>query len=220
MNKICTKCKIEKDTSEFSYDNSKKDKFNSWCKECIKLRKNSRTTPLNGEKECCGCKIVKNFIEFGKGSDKYRLHARCKECDREYGKSQKRKDQKKSTRSTENYKIKANIRATRFREINRIRFAISQGMRRSLKNGRSKNGNHWENLVGYTIQELIDHLTKLFKPGMNIENFGEWHIDHIIPVSSFEIESIECDNFKKCWELSNLQPLWAVENMSKGDKII
>ena len=164
--------------------------------------------------------IVKNFKEFGKGGDKYRLHPRCKECDLEYGKSQKRKDQKKSVRSTEEYKIKANIRAARFRERNRIRFAISQGMRRSLKHGRSKNGNHWENLVGYTIQELIDHLTKLFKPGMTLENFGEWQIDHIIPVSSFKIESIECENFKKCWELSNLQPLWAVENMSKGDKII
>ena len=92
MNKTCTKCKIEKDTSEFNYRPTTKDKCTSWCKECIKIRRDSRTTPLNGEKECCDCKIVKNFTEFGKGGDKYRLHPRCKECDREYGKSQKRKE--------------------------------------------------------------------------------------------------------------------------------
>lgn len=50
------------------------------------------------------------------------------------------------------------------------------------------------------------------------DNYGEWHIDHIIPISKFHFESFEDEGFKKAWALNNLQPLWANENMKKGGK--
>ena len=53
---------------------------------------------------------------------------------------------------------------------------------------------------------------------MGWHNMGEWHIDHIVPVSSFTITSADDADFKACWALTNLRPMWADENRSKGDK--
>ena len=82
-----------------------------------------------------------------------------------------------------------------------------------------KNGRHWEHLVGYALAQLRAHLQKRFKPGMNWENYGKWHVDHIIPISAHNFSKPEHPDFKRCWALSNLQPLWGPENQSKGAKI-
>ena len=55
---------------------------------------------------------------------------------------------------------------------------------------------------------------------MGWDNYGEWHVDHIRPIASFNFESVDCAEFKECWSLDNLQPLWAFDNLSKGTKII
>ena len=72
----------------------------------------------------------------------------------------------------------------------------------------------------YTVDELIIHLEKQFTEGMTWDNYGEWHLDHKIPDSSFNYSSVEDDEFKKCWALENLQPLWELDNLIKGKKII
>lgn len=96
----------------------------------------------------------------------------------------------------------------------RIRARMSEGIRGSLITG--KNGRSWEALVGYTLSDLVDHLERQFLPGMSWENMGEWHIDHIIPVSAFDFQSYGDKDFKYCWELPNLRPLWAADNLSKS----
>jgi hypothetical protein len=68
-------------------------------------------------------------------------------------------------------------------------------------------------LLGCTWQEAKAHFEKLFKPGMTWENHGEWHIDHIKPVAHFTSENIAQMN-----HISNLQPLWAEENLTKSSK--
>ena len=89
----------------------------------------------------------------------------------------------------------------------------------SLQKG-IKSGRHWENLVGYTINELKQFLERRFKVGMTWENYGkEWHIDHVMPISAFNYEKAEDYDFKRCWRLENLQPMWVVENMKKGNKL-
>lgn len=88
----------------------------------------------------------------------------------------------------------------------------------ALKNRKGRN--HWQDLVGYKIDDLILHLESQFKDGMNWENHGKWHIDHILPVSSFRFKSFDDSEFKECWALKNLQPLWARENHIKYNKII
>ena len=84
---------------------------------------------------------------------------------------------------------------------------------REMKAGRS-----WESLVGYTVDDLMRHLERQFDKGMTWENRGEWHIDHIVPLSGFSYETAECAEFKAAWAITNLRPLWASENMRKNDR--
>lgn len=72
-------------------------------------------------------------------------------------------------------------------------------------------------LLGYTPEELYEHLESQFQPDMTWDNYGfyGWHIDHIKPVNTFNVTSMTCEDFKKCWALSSLRPLWAKDNWSR-----
>lgn len=78
-----------------------------------------------------------------------------------------------------------------------------------------------EKLFGFTRDELLNHIESRFTDGMSWEALirGEIHIDHKRPVSSFNITSIDDPDFRICWNLDNLQPLWAKDNYLKGAKI-
>lgn len=71
-----------------------------------------------------------------------------------------------------------------------------------------------QTLLGCTWEEAKAHFESLFTEGMNWNNHGEWHIDHIRPVASFKADELHLMN-----HISNLQPLWAKDNFSKGDKL-
>ena len=71
-----------------------------------------------------------------------------------------------------------------------------------------------EEILGCTIDCFIKHLEKQFKEGMTIENHGEWHIDHIVPLSTAKTE----EDVIKLNHYTNLQPLWAKENIIKGNR--
>lgn len=92
---------------------------------------------------------------------------------------------------------------------------ISSGIAQSISV--KKNGRHWETLVPYTGKQLMAHLERQFLPGMSWNNRNEWHIDHIVPLASFTFTSPECDGFKAAWAITNLRPLWAVDNLKKSD---
>lgn len=100
----------------------------------------------------------------------------------------------------------------------KLNLLLSTVIRQSIKN--RKAGRHWESLVGYTLEDLMQHLEKQFQPGMTWENHREWHIDHKRPKASFNFNSPEDIEFKQCWALDNLQPLWAEDNLRKGNRII
>ncbi|CAM8658420.1 hypothetical protein MCEMIEM13_01513 [Comamonadaceae bacterium] len=76
----------------------------------------------------------------------------------------------------------------------------------------------WSKYLGFTTDELRAHIERQFTKGMNWANKGEWHIDHIRPVASFDIQSIDSPEFRDCFGLHNLRPVWATENMRKGAK--
>ena len=71
-------------------------------------------------------------------------------------------------------------------------------------------------LLGCSIYNLKIHLKKKFKEGMSFENYGKWHIDHIKPITSFNLSKVS--EQKKCFSYKNLQPLWAIENIRKSNK--
>lgn len=70
--------------------------------------------------------------------------------------------------------------------------------------------------VGCTLENLKIHIEKRFSKGMNWLNYGEWHIDHIVPLASAKTEK----EIYKLFHYSNLQPLWGIDNIRKGSKII
>lgn len=94
---------------------------------------------------------------------------------------------------------------------------ISRAISKVLVNG--KRGRHWESLVGYTVVQLKKHIEKKFLPGMTWENRNLWQIDHKIPIAVFNFQTEKDIDFKKCWTLSNLQPLWSKENIKKFTKL-
>lgn len=75
-------------------------------------------------------------------------------------------------------------------------------------------------LLGYTIEELMSHLESKFTEGMSWDNYGEWHLDHKKPMTSFKFESVDDEEFKECWSLDNLQPLWGVDNLFKSARYL
>jgi hypothetical protein len=89
-----------------------------------------------------------------------------------------------------------------------------------LKERGVKKTNKTFDLLDYSIEELMTHLESLFTVGMTWDNYGEWHVDHKIPMNSFQFESTDDIGFKECWRLSNLQPLWGPENLSKDTKLL
>lgn len=72
--------------------------------------------------------------------------------------------------------------------------------------------------LGYSVEELIAHLERRFSAGMSWANYGKWHIDHIRPCAAFD--QTDPVQFDACWALSNLQPLWASDNIRKGAKYV
>ena len=77
----------------------------------------------------------------------------------------------------------------------------------------------WQELVDYTIVDLIKHLENLFSDKMDWNNYGSyWWIDHIKPRSLFNFNCPEDKGFQECWALKNLQPLEKIANIKKGNK--
>ena len=120
--------------------------------------------------------------------------------------------------------IRENVRKwrnKRYKDPNyKIRILTRKRIMNALKNNNINKTSKSLELLGCTIQEAREHLEKQFKEGMTWDNHGRkgWHIDHIIPCASFDLTDPEQQ--KKCFHYTNLQPLWAKENISKGSKII
>jgi hypothetical protein len=75
-------------------------------------------------------------------------------------------------------------------------------------------------LLGCSVIQLKQHLESQFKPGMTWDNYGYygWHVDHILPCASFDLSKPE--EQRKCFNYTNLQPLWMKENLEKSDKML
>lgn len=197
-------------------------------KEQNKIRKYDEIT---GEelKQCSTCKQWKHRSEFvvRKNSlDGYT--GQCKECIKQASRVRNDKlsiEEKEKLRITK-IEYMQKYRKENKEEINRkkrkenlsqmqiLSHTISSAIYRVLKG--IKSDRHWEDLVGYSIQELKEHLEKQFTSEMSWDNMGEyWEIDHIIPQNLFIYNSNEDISFKICWSLNNLRPLEKFLNRSR-----
>jgi hypothetical protein len=134
-----------------------------------------------------------------------KYHQKWREKNIDKHREYKRKYEKHRKDTDPAYKLIANFRT-----------AIYQ----VLKENNVEKNKHYFDILRYTPEELISHLENLFTDGMTWENYGEWHVDHRMPISSFNFESIDDNSFMECWSLENLQPMWGKENIVKGSKII
>lgn len=116
---------------------------------------------------------------------------------------------------------KKNCNRVKNRLKNDIQFKLKHlcrsRIRNILKTKGIKNLKRTEEIIGCTVKFLKEYLESKFKLGMSWDNIGMWHIDHIIPLSTFDLTNEE--ELKKACNFSNLQPLWAEENLKKGNKI-
>lgn len=98
----------------------------------------------------------------------------------------------------------------------RLRSACKNTLRRCLKVfGTFKSGRTYD-LLGYSADDLRLHIESLFLPGMSWENYGDWEIDHIHPISKFPPST----PLSEVNALSNLQPLWKSDNRKKRDQVL
>lgn len=222
--KRCSKCDEVKNIQNFGYCKNVKSNLNSWCKSCIKKYHANKIYIVNTlikNKYCNKCKQTKPVSEFFKCKRNVGgLDISCKQCHKNYyNKNKKRLNGLTSKLQRVKYRKDINFR---------IYMVMCSSIWRSLKD--KKAGHHWETLVNYNVHDLIKHLESKFTPGMSWQNYGEWEIDHVMPRSSFNITSLDCADFKHCWSLDNLQPLWATTrviggieylgNKNKGNKIL
>ena len=226
--KTCTICKEIKSLDDFFREKKATDGRKSRCKTCHKasVTEWKKNNPKNVRQS------AKTFRT--KYKDKIKETRRIYQAS-DKGKQQKKEWQQKNKerlnerkkewweKNKERLRDKTKENRKRTYEKNkqspgyRISGSISSGIRQAIK--ANKANRHWEELVGYTLSELMQRLERLFTPEMNWDNYGSyWHIDHIKPQSWFIYESTESEAFKACWSLSNLQPLEASKNQVKGDR--
>ena len=138
-----------------------------------------------------------------------------KEHRKQYLKEYREKNIDKIRETKRNYERTRKANDPIYKLINNFRTAIYQVLK---ENNVKKNG-HYFDILKYSPEDLIVHLEKQFDERMSWDNYGEWHVDHIKPISSFNIQEIGDNEFIECWSLNNLQPLWGDENIRKSNKL-
>lgn len=165
-------------------------------------------------KKCSKCKEKKTLESFGnlkRGKDGKCSY--CKDCaKKDYDRYVEANREKINKRSRE-YISKRWKELRKDKSQRYINELIKNGIRRYIVN---KRGKSYQDILGDTFDNVRLHIENQFKDGMSWSNFGEWHIDHITPLSSGNNN----DEWIKLNHYTNLQPLWAKENLEKGAKII
>jgi hypothetical protein len=227
--KICSACKIEKELSCFSKDKYSKDGLTYSCKECKKKRDKvfNQKKIISEDEKVKKSKYLKNWQE--KNRDRI-IEDRRKKYQKERDKillknniyriNNPLKTKERLKKYSEKNKDKRNIRETNKRNNDPL-YRLKVNVRGRITNFFKQKGllkkNLTSEIVGCSLQFLKEHIENQFTQGMCWEKMGSHiHIDHIIPLSSAKTEE---EIYKLC-HYTNLQPLWAEDNMKKGAKII
>lgn len=214
--KVCSRCKIEKPIESF---HKRKGRLcESKCKVC-KSELDSIRYFKNRDKNL-------KRMALWRAANKEKLIAKRKTEEAKIAQKLYRSSPEVRERAKQYYlknKKKIQLRQ-RIRHIARIsqdlNYKISVMLRGRLTKalrGKYKSGSAVKDL-GCSIEQFKSYLESKFKPGMTWENYGRtgWHIDHIIPLSSFNLA--DKNEVKKACHYTNLQPLWASDNLRKSGK--
>lgn len=167
-------------------------------------------------KRCNACLELKSVSEFAKAQKHVKHHvvqATCKPCTAKVSNQWSAKNIEKRRLYNRNWAAK--------KSASSIQFRIAQNMRRRVRwavaSAKAHKAGKFHDLLGCSMMEFMRHMEAGFVPGMSWENYGQWHVDHKVPCDSFDLS--EEENQRKCFHYSNLQPLWAIDNMRKGNKV-
>jgi len=218
MSKQCTKCNTIKDDNDFYKTKHNKDGLMSQCKTCFKITQHD-IYDKNKEKIRLRQKIYREKNKDIIKTYKQEYYQNNKEYKKELN--------KKYYHTIKKYDLKQKEKAKKYnKEYQRKHQYRDDPIHRLISNQRSrinkilkhyKNEHHMLDRIGCTPAELKIHLESQFTEGMTWDNYGKWHVDHIIPCASFDLTDLEQQ--KKCFHYTNLQPLWAKDNLAKGDKL-
>jgi len=211
MEKKCTKCEIIKPRDDFGKDKTKKDGLNYWCKSCVKeyykanreehLVRTSEYIKANKEKHRA---LVKRWCENNKEK-----HDKIKQAYIEKNPNYYKDYYRANKEERYNYRRKQYHENPTYRLKIKFKDRLSKALKKNHKKGKTVE------LLGCTIQEYKLYLESLFKPEMNWENHGSvWEIDHIKPVSSFDLNLKE--DQLKCFHYSNTQPLFTTTEIARS----
>jgi hypothetical protein len=194
--KVCKECGLEKHLSEFYKRTDTPTGYRNNCKEC-KLQNNHRWQKENKEK-------IADIGKIWREKNKESIRERIKEWEiKNYQKIRNRKNKRAKERRKED---------PVYHLINKVRCRL----RKYLITLNITKKNKTFDIVGCSPEFLKEHLESQFTDDMTWDNRSEWHIDHIIPLSSAKTE----DELYKLCHYTNLQPLWAEDNLKKSNKII
>jgi hypothetical protein len=185
---------------------------------------NDMVFPLKEEQIFGKCKKIKALSFFNINQ------SRCKDCANLYNKEYTQNNKEAIAKRVKEYKRNR----TKNDPLFKLRKTISNGINKKLKNnGCIKNDKCFIPCIEYTLKELFLHIEKQFEPWMNWKNRGNynpktwndndpktwtWQLDHIIPHSTFHYTTMDCQEFRDCWALSNLRPLSAKQNVIDGNR--
>ena len=192
-NMPCNICKNTLPLEAFHKRKGRPRGVNYTCKECLKKRNNARSylPIMTGVKKCYKCLIDKDVSCY---------HANKKSKDGRSGVCNRCQNDKK-------------IESLRNNPQKRILNNLRRRLQSTLK-GFNKSDSTLS-LIGCTSEYLRNYISSQFKDGMGWSNYGEWHIDHKKPCSLFDLTIAE--NQYECFNYKNLQPLWAEDNLRKGN---
>lgn len=227
--KTCKTCLQVLPITLFALCKASKDRLSYSCKPCIsQYNKNRRKDPkvIEAQKVARKARKERDPIKYKE------MERACWKKDKENNTKRKRKwmlipgnreiarEQSKKARKPDYYKKAfAHKKARLARDPSyRALQSMRQRLWQLLKDFGGKN-DRTMNLIGCSKEFLFKHIESQFLPEMSWDNYGRngWHIDHIIPCSSFDLSDLE--QKKKCFHWSNLQPLWGTENSLKSSKM-
>ena len=169
-------------------------------------------------KICSNCKVEKELIEFHKSAKKlFGVNHICKLCSKDAVRLWRKNNIEKVKEHSKKYKIleyKKNRKTTD--SLFKLKCNIANLIYYSIKNKGYSKSSKTHKILGCSIDYFKNYLEIQFTKGMSWENAGEWHLDHIYPVSlaKDKEELIRLNHY------TNFQPLWAKDNIKKGNKII
>ena len=221
--KTCVKCKVSKALLNFTNNKTKKDGKNNYCKVCQQTYRKQNRKKIQKYLKKYRTKNKKKLTNLYK-TYRHNNKEKIKYKDAQYREKNKEKIQKYNKKWRKKNKLLINKKKKEYyyRRIVDIDYRILNNLRSririAIKNG--KKCSKTIDILGASIEEVRFHIQKQFKEGMSWENYGlyGWHIDHIIPCDKFDLS--KTNDQKKCFHYTNLQPLWAKDNIKKSNKII